>query len=111
MKRRLRKKRNAGEFAIMGVSLRFKLSADSSGDALNQCIDEFIDGPIESQSLQFGGGGADEWSGVVEPGDPARSIPDAALDELQRWLSERPEVVSFEVSEAWDLNHGVNPFE
>ena len=91
--------------------MKFTLAADLTDEVRQSILDDFIKKPIESQRLQFGGGGSENWVGVVEPTSPERSIPSALVSRIRDWLVEAPDVVDYELSEPWDVCHGNNPFD
>ncbi len=113
MKKRLRKKLHLGEFAVQGVSLRATFVRHLEETEFDAFIDDFIEHAIEARALQFGGGGhpAKGWDGVIEPGQGSSAIQKEDLDWVRSWLQERSEIDSSEVSEAWDLWHGKDPFD
>lgn len=112
MKKRLRKKRHMGEFAVYGVSLRASFVPGLSESGFGTFVDEFIAKAIEANELWFGGGGGRTkgWSGVIDPGNSLK-IPATALDAFRNWMSVRREVESFELSAPWDLWYGEDPFD
>ncbi len=112
MKKRLRKKKFLGEFAVRGVSLRVRFADGLDGAAFDKFIDDFIDW-IEAKGLLFGGGGSHQsgWEGVIDPGPRLREIPQAALADLESWLGARELVSGFEISPPWDIWHGRDPFD
>ncbi len=113
MKKRLRKKKHLGEFAVFGVSLRVRCVPDLTEDRFDELLDGFIVDSVEAEGLFFGGGGSapQGWSGVLEPPHGHRSIDPGSLARVTAWLSSRPEAASVEVSKPWDLWHGRDPFE
>jgi uncharacterized protein len=113
MKKRLRKKRHMGEFAVFGVSLRASLSPGLTDDGFETFLDAFIAEAIESNGLLFSGGGSPTtgWSGVIDPGTSVGRIAEAALDAVRNWMSARAEIDSVEISAPWDLWYGKDPFD
>lgn len=113
MNRRFGRGRQPGEGVLLGVSVRAMFVAGITEGAVDAFVDAFLAEAIEGNGLWFGGGGSREsgWSGVVEPGPPAREVAAATLDRIREWLSCRAELEGFEISEAWDLWHGQDPFE
>ena len=112
MKKRLRKKKHLGEFAVRGVSLRVSFADGLNADAFDRFIDDFI-GWIEAKGLLFGGGGSHQsgWEGVIDPSSKALEVPPDILLDLQSWLGGREQVSGFEISPPWDLWHGRDPFD
>lgn len=112
MKKRLRKKKHLGEFAVRGVSLRVRFASDFDEAAFDGFIDDFIDW-IEAKGFLFGGGGSHQsgWDGVIDPGPRLLGIPPDTLEALEAWLGAREQVSGFEISEPWDLWHGRDPFD
>ena len=111
MKKRLRKKKHLGEFAVYGISFRANF-VPGLGDAE---FDDFINGLIglvEIHGLQTGGGGSREsgWTGVIEPSPGQREIPQDAIDALSAWLGVESQVADFKISTPWDVWHGQDPF-
>jgi hypothetical protein len=113
MKKRLRKKRHMGEFAVYGVSIRVSLTPGIADDGFEAFIDAFLAEAIEANGLWFGGGGspATDWSGVIDPGTSVRGIPAPVLDAVRSWMADRTEIVSVEISKPWDIWHGRDPFD
>ena len=111
MKKRLRKKKHLGEFAVLGVSIRVRCHEGTSEAAFDELFDAFLFETVESAGLSFGGSGsaASGFTGVIEPPEGSLSIDSAVLDFIRGWLSEQPAVASVELSEPWDLWHGRAP--
>lgn len=92
MKKRLRKKRRLGEFRENCFELKFELSSALSDDDIGAFTDIFI-GMIESNGIQFGGGGGHRWSGIVQ--GPCRgSATEAHRKAVLEWLDRQPNVVN-----------------
>lgn len=109
MKKRLKKKKSLGEYAVYGVSIRFRLGIIPVDQ--NAFIDDFLENAIDSQNLSFGGGGRIEWQGVVEPLRPQRIVSEQSISFLNHWLHQKEEVQHFEISGLWDIHYAQNPFE
>lgn len=107
MRKRLRKKFRLGEFREFGFEVRFttpKLTPAEADAFLDQWI-EFV----ESQHLQFGGGGnAADWSGFITIAGRG-STTAGQRDAVIRWLQSYPGVTDVRVSDPIDAWHG--PFD
>ena len=104
MKKRLRKKRRLGEFREDCFELTFEMSPTLNDVEIDLLTDAFID-MIESNKLQFGGGGSVRWSGVVQGpwrGSATESDRQAVLD----WLDQHPDVLSAQAGPLRDAWHG-----
>ena len=112
MKKRLRKKKHLGEFAVRGVSLRVRFVDGFDEAAFDRFIDDFIDW-IETKDLQFGGGGSYQsaWEGVIDPSPQWLKIPSDVIADLESWLRASGQVSGFEISPLWDLYYGRDPFD
>ncbi|WP_345689672.1 50S ribosome-binding protein YggL [Novipirellula caenicola] len=104
MKKRLRKKRRLGEFREDCFELTFEMSPALSNDDIDSLTDTFID-MIESNGLQFGGGGNSLWSGIVQGpcrGAATESDRRAVLD----WLNQQPDVLNTQAGPLRDASYG-----
>jgi uncharacterized protein YggL (DUF469 family) len=112
MRKRLRKKKHLGEFAVRGVSLRVRFDDGFDDAGFESFIDDFIDW-IEAKGLQFGGGGSHQsgFEGTIDPSPQSREILPSTLLDLEAWLGAREQVCGFEISPPWDLWHGRDPFD
>ncbi len=102
MKKRLRKKRRIGEFREDCFELTFEMSAALTDDEVNSLTDTFI-GMIESNGLQFGGGGNCLWTGIVQ--GPCRgSATEADRRTVIDWLFQHQDVLNAQAGplrDAW----------
>ena len=106
MKKRLRKKLRKGEFQEFGFEVRFRFRAGLSEQEQDAFIDEFLEEAVEAQSLGFGGGGREEWSGYVAKMGRGTATEENRV-EMKRWLSGRSEIVEHGVGELTDAWYGV----
>lgn len=104
MKRRLRKKRRLGEFREDCFELAFEISPSLSDDEVDALTDAFID-MIESNGLQYGGGGNRLWSGIVQ--GPWRGSATAAdRKAVLEWLEKQPHILNANAGPLRDAWHG-----
>lgn len=104
MKRRLRKKRRLGEFREDCFELSFEVSPKLGDAGVDSLTDSFID-MIESNGLQFGGGGNGRWSGVVQG---AFRVSATELDRrvVLDWLNQHPDVLDAQAGPLRDAWYG-----
>jgi uncharacterized protein YggL (DUF469 family) len=88
VKKRLRKKRRLGEFREDCFELTFEISPALSDAEIDALTDTFID-MIESNGLQFGGGGNRCWSGIVQ-GPYRGSATESERQTVIDWLEQHP---------------------
>lgn len=106
MKKRLRKKRHKGEFQEFGFEVWVKLKDNLNTNTGDQFIDDFIIQAIEANQLMFGGGGRENlWEGFVTL-NRRGSATQVHQDQLQSWLSSRPEVSEFQIGDLQDAWYG-----
>jgi len=104
LKKRLRKKRRLGEFREDCFELAFEISPSLSDDEIDALTDTFIN-MIESNGLQYGGGGYRCWSGVVQ--GPWRGSTTASDREtVIEWLDRSPNVMNASAGPLRDAWHG-----
>ena len=100
MRKRLRKKKHVGEFQEFGAELEVMMHTGTDSD---QFVDDFLVHAVESNGLQFGGGGGGlELRGFVELG--RRDVCAANLAKVTAWLAAEPRVESFTIGrpvDAW----------
>jgi hypothetical protein len=104
VKKRLRKKRRLGEFREDCFELTFEMSAALSNDEIDVLTDTFIE-MIESNGLQFSGGGNNRWSGIVQGpyrGSATESDRQVVLD----WLNQHPNVLNAHAGPLRDAWYG-----
>jgi len=107
MKKRLRKKKHLGEFAVFGYSLEICTKSHNDEDFFDRFINE-----IELLQLQFGGSMCTQIiKGVLESRFPNRSVSESQLYSLKSFLATALEVDSIYISEAWDLYYGQEPLK
>lgn len=99
MKKRLRKKKNIGEFTILGCSIECKHTF--SDDDLLDALSKFLE-VIESNGCYFGGGiNTELLTGVIELGykDTYKK-----LKAVQLWVDNCPEISTSHYSAISDIN-------
>ena len=105
MKKRLRKKKQVGEFTPIGFYVRVKFAEDTGKADWNSFVDAFISDAIEANGLLFGGGGGElSWSGYVEKDASPSQCKEDDRTAVKKWLDERQDVASFEVDRLCNLN-------
>jgi uncharacterized protein len=95
--RRLQKKLHVGEFQELGFEISFQFQKDLANDLINQFWDDFIIEAIEQNGLAFGGG-TQGFASLWKRG----SVTEVHRDLVRKWLSLRPELLSFELGELVD---------
>ncbi|MFC4994773.1 50S ribosome-binding protein YggL [Rubritalea tangerina] len=105
MKKRLRKKKHLGEFAVFGYSLVIHTKNDSDEPFLDSLISK-----VEFLRLQFG----DSMSGhtirgVIESSHTNSQVTELQLASLKSFLTSSLEVNSVYFSEPWDIYYGHEP--
>lgn len=103
MKKRLRKKKHVGEFAVFGVPVAIRLVDGTDFDSF---LDEFLEEAIEANVCYFGGGGQkDRLSGIIELGRKI-DLPEERLKKISHWLDSNNNVANHLVGEINDLWYG-----
>jgi uncharacterized protein YggL (DUF469 family) len=106
MKRRLRKKRFRGEFAVFGFACRFRLQPPLTAEEADRFGDEFM-AHMEKHDLAFSGGcGTAEWNGIIRHRNPRCSATQAHREVISAWLHPRPNVRQAKIGRLTDLNYG-----
>lgn len=105
MRRRLRKKKSLGEFAIFGFDVAFSFRPDLPQQDRNDLIDRFLVEAIEGNNLLFGGGGLENWSGFVVPNGARTSATDDHRNAVERWLASTDGVVDVRIGRLCDANY------
>ncbi|TWU09778.1 50S ribosome-binding protein YggL [Allorhodopirellula heiligendammensis] len=104
MRKRLRKKRRLGEFREDCFELTFEMSPTLNDDESDCLTDAFID-MIESNGLQFGGGGNDRWSGIVQ-GPYRGSATESDRQTVLTWLNQHLDVLNSQAGPLRDAWYG-----
>jgi uncharacterized protein YggL (DUF469 family) len=106
MKKRLRKKKFRGEFAVFGFACQFRFQPPLTAAEADQFRDEFI-GHIEKTGLHFGGGANPSgWEGVMQHQHSRSSATQAQREAISAWLGKRPNVREVKVGRLTDLHYG-----
>jgi len=103
MKKRLRKKKNCGEFTEWGRQL---VIIRNRKDGFDDFLDAFIEEAIESNGCYCGGGGKEDKLDVVVEFGHRSDDPDTRLNKITEWLGARPDVENWRVGEEFDVWHG-----
>jgi uncharacterized protein YggL (DUF469 family) len=103
MKKRLRKKKHVGEFAVFGVPVAIRLV---NGTDFDSFLDQFLEEAIEANGCYFGGGGQkDRLSGIIELGRKV-DLPEQRLKKISAWLDTNNNVENYLIGEIDDLWYG-----
>jgi len=103
MKKRLRKKKHVGEFAVFGVPVAIRLVG---GAELDSFLDALLEDAIEENGCYFGGGGQKEClSGIVVLGRKV-DLPEERLKRISDWLDTNSNVANYLIGEIDDLWYG-----
>ena len=103
MKKRLRKKKHVGEFAVFGVPVAIRLV---DGTGFDPFLDTFLTNAIEANGCYFGGGGQkDRLSGIIELGRKT-DLPEERLKKVSHWLDTNSDVTNYLTGEINDLWYG-----
>jgi uncharacterized protein YggL (DUF469 family) len=104
LKKRLRKKRRLGEFREECFELTFEIDPSLNGKEVDNLTDAFID-MIEANDLQYGGGGDNIWSGIVQ--GPCRgSATTVDRETVLDWLEGHPHVLNANAGSLRDAWYG-----
>src|SRR3954451_4117440 len=107
MRKRLRKKKRLGEFAIFGFEVVFSFSPDLPEQGRDDLIDRFLAEAIEGNNLLFGGGGpANCWSGFVVADGARTSATDDHRNAVERWLSSTDGLFDVRIGPLCDAYNG-----
>jgi uncharacterized protein YggL (DUF469 family) len=103
MKKRLRKKKHVGEFAVFGVPVTISLVDGTDFDSF---LDAFLEDAIEANGCYFGGGGRkDILSGIIELGRKI-DLPEERLKKISHWFDTNSDVANYLLGEIKDLWYG-----
>jgi uncharacterized protein YggL (DUF469 family) len=106
MKKRLRKKKFRGEFAVLGFACTFRLQPPLTSEEADSFFDEFI-AHIEKSDLLFAGGANPSgWDGVMQHRHPRSSATQSQREAIAAWLGQRPNVREVKVGRLTDLHYG-----
>jgi uncharacterized protein YggL (DUF469 family) len=107
MKKRLRKKKRVGEFQEFGFKLGFEMDATLSNEERNALLDAFIKEAIESNGLEFGGGGSGSvWDGFAAANRHRGSAAERHREAVRNWLEGNRKITGFWIGELRDAWHG-----
>jgi uncharacterized protein YggL (DUF469 family) len=104
MKKRLRKKKHCGEFTEWGRQI---VIIRNRKDDFDEFLDAFIEEAVEANGCYCGGGGKEDKLDVVIELGRRSNDPEARLRRITAWLGARPDVLSWETGEEfdiWDVN-------
>jgi len=100
MKKRLRKKKHVGEFAVFGIPVSIRLV---DGKDFDSFLDAFLEHAIEANGCYFGGcGQKDRLSGILELGRKA-DLLEERLKKISYWLDTKSDVANYLMGEIDDL--------
>ena len=103
IKKRLRKKKHVGEFAVFGVPTAIRLV---DGTDFKSFLDVFLEEAIEASGCYFGGGGQKgRLSGIIELG-LRTDLPEQRLKKISHWLDSNSNVANHLIGEINDLWYG-----
>ncbi|HEY1375697.1 MAG TPA: 50S ribosome-binding protein YggL [Gemmataceae bacterium] len=106
MKKRLRKKRFLGEFAVFGFACQFRLHPPPSPEEARRFRDEFL-AHIGRHGLTFDGTtGPAEWNGTVRHRNPRSSATQAHREVISAWLHQQPNIRQTKIGLPIDLHYG-----
>jgi uncharacterized protein YggL (DUF469 family) len=107
MKKRVRNKTRLGEFQEFGFKTGFCFSDQLSAESRNNLLNRFIEIAIEKNGLQFGGGGGgNEWNGIVALDKPRGSTLETHRQAVESWFKQEPEVKEYYLSDMIDIWYG-----
>ena len=104
MKMRLRKKLRLGEFREYCFPVSFTTLPDLSAGERGKLFDDFLD-MIVDNGLQFGGGGHDNWDGMVELCGRG-SATEQHRQSIRSWPDSNEQMTNVAVGELVDAWHG-----
>jgi uncharacterized protein YggL (DUF469 family) len=107
MRKRLRKKKYLGEFAVYGFEITFSVRPELTQDQQDEFLDRFLAEAIEGNRLLFGGGGGPErWSGFAVADGHRISATDAQRQAVERWLGTQDGIFGIHIAPLRDAYHG-----
>ncbi len=104
MKKRVRKKLHLKEFAEYGFLVSFRFRDGVADREVDRFVDDFID-LLETNQLQFGGGGDREWEGFICLAGRG-SATDQHRELVADWFKTRPLLSNSNVGELRDAWYG-----
>ena len=103
MKKRIRKKKHLAEFTEWGRQLLIKRNRK---DEFDEFLDAFIVEAIEANGCLCGGGGKEDKLDVIVELGRHSDDPAGRLKRIAAWLEARPDVLTWETGEEFDIWHG-----
>ena len=100
--RRLRKKMHIEEFQEVGFSVAWRFSEGTSGEQVDQIVDDFINEVIEPNKLAFDGSGYLAWEGLICLQEIGKCTEEHQAI-VRKWLEEHKleEVRTSELFDVW----------
>ena len=100
--RRLRKKMHIDEFQEIGFSVAWRFSEGTSGEQVDQIVDDFINEVIEPNKLAFNGSGYLAWEGLICLQEIGKCTEEHQAI-VRKWLEEHKleEVRTSELFDIW----------
>lgn len=100
--RRLRKKMHIDEFQELGFSVAFRFPEGTTGEQIDQTVDDFIIEVIEPNKLAFDGSGYLGWEGLICRQEIGKCTEDDQAA-VRKWLEEHKleEVRTSELFDVW----------
>ncbi|EEH94413.2 DUF469 domain-containing protein [Citrobacter portucalensis] len=100
--RRLRKKMHIEEFQEVGFSVAWRFSEGTSGEQVDQIVDDFINEVIEPNKLAFDGSGYLAWEGLICLQEIGKCTEEHQAI-VRKWLEEHKleEVRTSELFDIW----------
>ncbi|NRF56249.1 YggL family protein [Citrobacter braakii] len=100
--RRLRKKMHIDEFQEIGFSVAWRFSEGTSGEQVDQIVDDFINEVIEPNKLAFDGSGYLAWEGLICLQEIGKCTEEHQAI-VRKWLEEHKleEVRTSELFDIW----------
>jgi uncharacterized protein YggL (DUF469 family) len=83
------------------------MDATLSNEERNALLDAFIIDAIESNGLEFGGGGSGSvWDGFAAVNEHRGSASESHREAVRIWLDKNPKITTFRIGELRDAWHG-----
>ncbi|KAA0543567.1 MULTISPECIES: YggL family protein [Citrobacter] len=100
--RRLRKKMHIDEFQEVGFSVAWHFPEGTSGEQVDQIVDDFINEVIEPNKLAFDGSGYLAWEGLICLQEIGKCTEEHQAI-VRKWLEEHKleEVRTSELFDIW----------
>lgn len=106
MKKRLRKKKHAGEFQELGFRVVYRPASGLSPEAREELLWAFLTAAIEANGLLAGGGGGEPADFFVASATRCGSATEEQRAAVRQWLAGETRIAWFDVGPLLDAWYG-----